>query len=218
LKSSSAFPENSANTFARYVFTRKAAMINATANWLFFGRKVRPAISDIEREGWLEMLKLPSFQQCLREVNVFVASHHGRENGYCEEVFQYCTPDIVVISDRRHTIGYKKDISRDFLNASSFETFGFLENLGEVQRKMPNDNGSISAALMQVVRPAATIAISSSVNPSVVGRSVTFTATLSPSAATGTVTFLDGKAALITNSTLRLPTMATAITDPVHPP
>ena len=62
-----------------------------------------------------------------------------------------------------------------------------------------NDNGSTSAILMQVVRPAATSAISSSVNPSVVGQSVTFTATISPSAATGTVTFLDGKASLITN-------------------
>jgi len=55
---------------------------------------------DIERAGWLEMLKLPDFQQRLREVNVFVASHHGRENGYCEEVFQFCNPDIVVISDK----------------------------------------------------------------------------------------------------------------------
>ena len=60
---------------------------------------------DIERAGWLEMLKLSDFQQRLREVNVFVASHHGRENGYCEEVFQYCNPDIVIISDKgiQHT-------------------------------------------------------------------------------------------------------------------
>jgi hypothetical protein len=34
-------------------------------------------------------------------VNVFVASHHGRENGYCEEMFQHCRPDIVIISDKK---------------------------------------------------------------------------------------------------------------------
>lgn len=62
-----------------------------------------------------------------------------------------------------------------------------------------NDNGSTSAVLMQVVRPTATITVNSSVNPSAVGQSVTLTATVSPSAATGTVTFLDGKAPLITN-------------------
>lgn len=39
------------------------------------------------------MLKNADFRQRLAEVNVFVASHHGRENGYCEEVFQYCKPE-----------------------------------------------------------------------------------------------------------------------------
>jgi beta-lactamase superfamily II metal-dependent hydrolase len=56
---------------------------------------------DIERPGWLEMLRLADFRQCLSQVNVFVASHHGREDGYCEEVFRCCNPDIVVISDKQ---------------------------------------------------------------------------------------------------------------------
>jgi beta-lactamase superfamily II metal-dependent hydrolase len=55
---------------------------------------------DIERPGWLELLKRADFRQCLAQVKVFVASHHGRESGYCEEVFYYCKPDIVVISDK----------------------------------------------------------------------------------------------------------------------
>jgi hypothetical protein len=62
-----------------------------------------------------------------------------------------------------------------------------------------SDNGSTSAILMQVVRPNTAIAINSTPNPSIVGQSVTFTATVSPSTATGTVTFLDGRSALITN-------------------
>lgn len=54
---------------------------------------------DLEKAGWLELLKIPQVQGLLRRVNVFVASHHGRENGYCKEVFQYCEPSFVVFSD-----------------------------------------------------------------------------------------------------------------------
>lgn len=28
-----------------------------------------------------------------------MASHHGRESGYCEAVFDYCKPHIIIISD-----------------------------------------------------------------------------------------------------------------------
>ena len=55
---------------------------------------------DLEKAGWNELLSLPSFQNHLRRVTVFVASHHGRENGYCEEIFNYCTPKIIIISDK----------------------------------------------------------------------------------------------------------------------
>jgi beta-lactamase superfamily II metal-dependent hydrolase len=30
---------------------------------------------------------------------VFVASHHGRESGYCKEVFDFCQPQVAIISD-----------------------------------------------------------------------------------------------------------------------
>ena len=37
-----------------------------------------------------------------------MASHHGRENGICEEVFDYCSPALVLISDAgiRHDTQY----------------------------------------------------------------------------------------------------------------
>src|SRR5262249_23111712 len=63
-----------------------------------------------------------------------------------------------------------------------------------------NDNGSTSAILTQTVNPAAktntTTGLTSNANPSSLGQTVTFTATVSPSAATGTVTFLDGATAI----------------------
>lgn len=54
---------------------------------------------DLEREGWLLLLQRPEVRDQLRRVNVFIASHHGRESGYCREVFDYCSPRFIVISD-----------------------------------------------------------------------------------------------------------------------
>jgi beta-lactamase superfamily II metal-dependent hydrolase len=55
---------------------------------------------DLERSGWQAHLGNQYFLNDLSKVNVFVASHHGRETGYCEEVFSHCSPDIIVISDK----------------------------------------------------------------------------------------------------------------------
>lgn len=54
---------------------------------------------DLEVAGWKQLLKNPSFQNDLRRVTVLVASHHGRENGCCDEVFTYASPKAVIISD-----------------------------------------------------------------------------------------------------------------------
>jgi beta-lactamase superfamily II metal-dependent hydrolase len=54
---------------------------------------------DLEVAGWEALLENIRFRQRLSRVNVFVASHHGRESGYCDAVFDHCAPEIVVISD-----------------------------------------------------------------------------------------------------------------------
>lgn len=54
---------------------------------------------DLEQVGWQRLLQEPSFRACLRDVNIFVASHHGRESGYQSAVFDHCSPAIVIISD-----------------------------------------------------------------------------------------------------------------------
>ena len=56
---------------------------------------------DLEKAGWKKLLEQSSFRDHLSKVNFFVASHHGRETGYCEEVFQYCKPEIIIISDEQ---------------------------------------------------------------------------------------------------------------------
>lgn len=58
---------------------------------------------DLEKEGWLKLLQCPEFLSELRKTNVFIASHHGRLNGYCEDVFNYCKPEVIIISDQERT-------------------------------------------------------------------------------------------------------------------
>jgi hypothetical protein len=53
-----------------------------------------------------------------------------------------------------------------------------------------------SAVVVTVSKAASTVTVTSSLNPAVSGQSVTFAATVTPSAATGTVQFLDGATAL----------------------
>jgi beta-lactamase superfamily II metal-dependent hydrolase len=54
---------------------------------------------DLEAAGWRALLKNRDFVQHLARVNIFVASHHGRENGFCNEVFDICRPAVILISD-----------------------------------------------------------------------------------------------------------------------
>lgn len=67
---------------------------------------------DLETAGWRALLANPWFVQQLRSVTLFVASHHGRENGYCEEVLNLC-PSIqaVIISDKKK--GYQSQETVD---------------------------------------------------------------------------------------------------------
>jgi hypothetical protein len=49
---------------------------------------------------WKWLLGLPSFINDLNETNVFIASPHERESGYYKSVFDYCEPEVVIISDK----------------------------------------------------------------------------------------------------------------------
>lgn len=55
--------------------------------------------SDLKTDGWHTLLQCEDFCQRLRQVNIFVAANHGHEDGYCPEVFNYCRPDVVIVSN-----------------------------------------------------------------------------------------------------------------------
>lgn len=54
---------------------------------------------DLETAGWEKLLKNDAFVEELKTVNVFVASHHGRESGCCDAIFDQIEPLVVIISD-----------------------------------------------------------------------------------------------------------------------
>jgi beta-lactamase superfamily II metal-dependent hydrolase len=55
---------------------------------------------DMERDGWAKLLQNPEFLRELQGTSVLVASHHGRVNGFSEDLFKYFAPFAVVISDK----------------------------------------------------------------------------------------------------------------------
>lgn len=55
---------------------------------------------DLEVAGWKALLADPVFRAELAMTDILVASHHGRQSGYCAEVFDFCSPSAVVISDK----------------------------------------------------------------------------------------------------------------------
>jgi len=65
-----------------------------------FGSSKICVAGDLEKPAWEKILKKPEVRDHLNKVNVLIAPHHGRENGYHEAIFQYCSPEVIVISDK----------------------------------------------------------------------------------------------------------------------
>jgi beta-lactamase superfamily II metal-dependent hydrolase len=56
---------------------------------------------DMEMSGWRKLLTRPHFCSALRSLDIFIAPHHGRISGCCDEVFPWIgQPTFVVISDK----------------------------------------------------------------------------------------------------------------------
>jgi competence protein ComEC len=54
---------------------------------------------DNESPSWNELLENPAFLQAINGTNVLVASHHGREAGYCDNLFTHIHPKLTIVSD-----------------------------------------------------------------------------------------------------------------------
>jgi len=49
--------------------------------------------------SWQYLLDNHYFRDDLRNVDIFLASHHGRKSGFYDQIFKFFTPKLTIISD-----------------------------------------------------------------------------------------------------------------------
>jgi competence protein ComEC len=54
---------------------------------------------DNEPPSWEELLESESFIENIKNTDIFVAPHHGRESAYFSDLFKFFTPSLTIISD-----------------------------------------------------------------------------------------------------------------------
>jgi len=81
-------PEMNLNDLSRVLFIK-------------YGSHVILCPGDLEEKGWKSLLEKPAFVEELKKTTILVASHHGRDSGFCSEIFQHFTPKITLVSDGR---------------------------------------------------------------------------------------------------------------------
>lgn len=89
-------------------------------NWLsqimfleFYGSKICIA-GDLEYPAWDKLLQRDTIKNHLRTTNILIAAHHGRENGYHPDIFNYCRPDVVIISDKEIMHGTQDGMAQQY--------------------------------------------------------------------------------------------------------
>ena len=81
----------------------KSASTNNLSQLVFveYGGSAICVAGDLEEGAWDKLVEVsPGVKAWLAKTNVLVAGHHGRESGYAESIFAYCTPECVAISDK----------------------------------------------------------------------------------------------------------------------
>ncbi|MGE0356490.1 MAG: hypothetical protein AB7P08_06185 [Burkholderiales bacterium] len=108
-----------------------------------FGGSVICISGDLEADGWERLLAKAGFADWLRRTNVLVTAHHGRVNGYAEEVFEYCSPECVIISDKAMTHGTQEGMSQAYAAHVRGNGIPLITSQGSAWRKVlttRNDN------------------------------------------------------------------------------
>ncbi|RMG10228.1 MAG: hypothetical protein D6728_11115 [Cyanobacteria bacterium J055] len=95
--------------------------------------------SDQQVEGWRSLLKCDDFCDRLRRVNMFVAADHGREEGYCPEVFDFCRPELIIVSNESN-----QRISPQILNQYQKHSKGSHYGICDQKVLTTYDNGTIT--------------------------------------------------------------------------
>lgn len=100
---------------------------------------------DIEEEGWHKLMENESFRNWLSGVSVFVASHHGREAGFCNDVFQLCQPLLTIVSDKNVT---DTDFAGRYYQVS--RGLNVVDDLGQITNRSVMTTRSDGAILVEI--------------------------------------------------------------------
>jgi len=84
---------------------------------------------DLTSPAWEKHLTNKMVQDKLKETQIFVASHHGREDGFNENIFKYCRPEVIILSDE--DISYKTQEGQTQTYIGKVEGNGIVFNSNE---------------------------------------------------------------------------------------
>lgn len=78
---------------------------------------------DNEKSSWNEFLERKDFKEAIKDADVYLASHHGRDSGYHDDVMKILNPKLVIISDsKKHGTSSEKYTQKSQgLNIWSFD-------------------------------------------------------------------------------------------------
>lgn len=71
---------------------------------------------DLEAPAWERILRKQDIVLNLQKTNVLIAPHHGRENGYHVDIFDYCSPECIIISDKELMYGTQDAMAQTYAN------------------------------------------------------------------------------------------------------
>lgn len=54
---------------------------------------------DNEPTSWKELLQNDSFKTAITKADILLAPHHGRDSGFCSDIFEFFKPHLTIISD-----------------------------------------------------------------------------------------------------------------------
>ena len=69
---------------------------------------------DLTVPAWEKHLQNGNVTALLSASDIFIASHHGREDGFNEKVFLYCNPECVILSDKHLIHGTQEGMSSKY--------------------------------------------------------------------------------------------------------
>ncbi|MCK6382120.1 MAG: hypothetical protein L6Q54_12835 [Leptospiraceae bacterium] len=90
---------------------------------------------DLPSASWELLLNQWEVTYYLGKTNIFIASHHGREDGYNADVFKYCRPECIIVSDKYIIHGTQENMSSRYARHVVGDGICFQSDL-TIQRKV----------------------------------------------------------------------------------